>query len=143
MTWSIVPIHAFWDAWVHERDILCPFGRAHESTEVESRAAAMYGMVLSCVASTLDGTALDESVELSGDGGGTFRLEALDGTIKVSLIEDNRGGEALYGALPDVVDSLVGRGPGLGEVLSGPLERVERLATFRRFMLSPTQRMPI
>jgi len=69
-----------------------------------------------------------------------FRLETHDD--KVTTTVGNGDGEVsnaepLWGALTDVVDSLVGRGPDLTEVLRGPPERVQRLGTLRAFMLLP------
>ena len=157
--WSIAVLHVFWDAWVHERDILMPLRRAHDSPVIESRAAATYGLTMSCLPVLITGAPLDETVVLTGDGGGVFRLEVRNGgphareltpagfravgqvTITVgdrAVVGDSDGGvEPLRGALDDVVDSLVGRGPDLGQVLSGPPERVQRLETFRKFLLRP------
>jgi uncharacterized protein (TIGR03083 family) len=135
--WSIVVLHVFWDAWVHERDIVLPLGRVHESPEIESRAAAAFGLIISGVAFRLLGTPLYETVVLEGDGGGVFRLDVRDETVTVSLDGEERGGDALRGALPDVVDSLIGRAPQLGEVLHGPADRVAPLGTLGRFMRTP------
>lgn len=142
--WSVVALHVLWDAWVHERDILLPLGRPHDVPAVESRAAAAYALALASLAAPmLGGTQRDESnqtVLLAGDGGGTFRLDAHDETITVAA--DDREGygsdaDPLRGALADVVDSLVGRGPELADVLRGPPAAVERLGTLRAFMLLP------
>jgi hypothetical protein len=58
-----------------------------------------------------------------------------------TTVGDNDGdvsnSEPLWGALNEVVDSLVGRGPELAEVMRGPPERVQRLGMFRAFMLQP------
>jgi len=135
--WSIIGLHVFWDAWVHERDIVVPLGRVHDSPAIESRAAATYGLVMSGVPFALLGLPRGETVVLDGDGGGLFELEVDDGCVTVRA----RGGEdasnALRGALPSAVDSLVGRAPDLGEVLQGPAERVEALGQMRRFMMTP------
>ena len=135
--WSIVVLHIFWDAWVHERDVVLPLGREHESSEIESRAAAAFGLLISGVPFTLLGTPLDETVVLEGEGGGRFRLDVRDGTITVSVNGDEETGEALRGRLPDVIDSLIGRAPELGEVLHGPAERVQQLGMLGRFMRTP------
>jgi hypothetical protein len=147
-------LHALWDAWVHERDILLPLRRRCESPAVESRAAATYGLTIGCVPIGLAGTPLDETVVLAGDGGGMFQLEVRDcrqngrqlaafdyhaaGKVTITVGDgDGSDIEPLRGALAGVVDSLVGRGPELTEVLHGPPERVERLGMFRAFMLLP------
>jgi uncharacterized protein (TIGR03083 family) len=135
--WSIVVLHGFWDAWLHERDIVIPMGRLHESPEIESRAAATYGLVMSCVPFALFGTPFDETVVLDGDGGGLFQLEARESTVTTWVGGDEDSRDPLRGALPDVVDSLLGRGPQLTAVLHGPAERVEALGTLRQFILAP------
>jgi hypothetical protein len=114
-----------------------PLGREHESSEIESRAAAAFGLLISGVPFTLLGTPLDETVVLEGEGGGRFRLDVRDGTITVSVNGDEETGEALRGRLPDVIDSLIGRAPELGEVLHGPAERVQQLGMLGRFMRTP------
>lgn len=134
--WSIAVLHVVWDAWVHERDIVLPLRRRHESPPAESRAAAAYGLTLACVPVMLQRTRLDESVELAGDGGGLFRVEGSGATMTTTVCDASRD-DALYGILPEVVDSLVGRGDELTGVLRGPRERVERLGMFRAFMLLP------
>jgi uncharacterized protein (TIGR03083 family) len=132
--WSIVVLHVFWDAWVHERDVVLPTGRGHGSSEIESRAAAVFGLLTSGLPFMLVGTPLDETVVLDGDGGGCFRLEVRDETVTVLVNGEEEAGEALRGALPGVVDSLIGRAPELREVLHGPADRVQRLGRLGRFM---------
>jgi uncharacterized protein (TIGR03083 family) len=154
--WSIAALHLFWDAWVHERDILVPLRRAHESPTVESRAAATYGLTMGCLPAIVLGAPLDETVVLSGNGGGMFRLHVhtdrpsgrqlrlagyrAAGNVTITAGNgdgDRAGPQPLRGRLVDVIDSLVGRGADLNEVLHGPPERVERLGMLRAFMLPP------
>jgi hypothetical protein len=83
------------------------------------------------------GTPCKETLVLEGDGGGRFRLEVRDETVTVTVNGEEETGEALRGALPGVVDSLIGRAPDLGEVLHGPAERVQQLGMLGRFMRMP------
>lgn len=136
VAWSALALHVFWDAWVHERDILLPQGRPHMSPEIETRAAAAYGVVMSGAPSVLLGRSLDEAFQLQGPGGGMFHLRVDDGVVTTTLTDDAVAADPLRGQLPVVVDSLVGRGAELTEVLHGPIERVERVAVLRRFMRS-------
>jgi uncharacterized protein (TIGR03083 family) len=153
--WSIAVLHVFWDAWVHERDILLPMGRSHESPALESRAAAAYGFTMSCLPALVTGSGIEETVVLSGAGGGVFVLEAGSAgphprqltaagfpatgqvTITISDSEVDDTAQPLLGSLVEVVDSLVGRGQALDEVLRGPSERVRPLELFRNFLLRP------
>jgi uncharacterized protein (TIGR03083 family) len=153
--WSIAALHVFWDAWVHERDILIPLGQPQDSPAVESRAAATYGLLMAGLPTLAGDTSLDETIVLAGDGGGVFRLEArgdlrsgrqftmagypAEGTIWITVDDGDGAGrepELLDGTLVNVVDSLVGREPELTEALQGPPERVQRLSVLRAFMLS-------
>ena len=61
------------------------------------------------------------------------------GTTTISVGDGDVDGDVdpLRGALVDVVDSLVGRGPELTEVLHGPPKRVQRLGMLRAFTLLP------
>src|SRR4051794_34416213 len=135
--WSTLVLHLFWDAWVHERDVLIPLGRPQESPEVESTAAAAHGLLMSGLPFKLLHRPLDETVVLDGAGGGVFRLAATDDTVTVARNGSDESDDALRGPLPDVVDSLVGREPELAKALHGPPERVEPLGMFRRFMFTP------
>lgn len=143
--WSVAVLHVVWDAWVHERDIVLPVRRPHDSPAVESRAVAAYGLaVAGCLSVMFQGTSVDESFDLAGDGGGAFRLVAGHGPgagqqFTVTACADaDLDAEPLRGDLADVVDSLVGREGDLVETLHGPPERVERLGTMRGLMLLPT-----
>jgi uncharacterized protein (TIGR03083 family) len=134
--WSFVVLHLFWDAWVHERDIVISRGDSHPSTAAESRVAAIVGLVMAGMPSKLLGAPLDETLLLSGDGGGLFRLVVDDGVITVT-VDGPAVNDALRGTLGAVVDSMVGRPPALADVLAGPSERIRVLGTFGRFMESP------
>lgn len=136
LPWSIVAIHAFWDAWVHERDILLPSGHAHRSPAAESRGAAIYGLMMSCVPALLAGAEVRERVVLDGDGGGLFSAQVTRDAVTVVVSQPDQAGDALRGSLPEVVDAMAGRGRALPDVLEGPPDRVEQLAGFARFMRS-------
>jgi predicted Rdx family selenoprotein len=83
---------------------------------------------------------MNETVLLAGDGGGTFELDAKTNNVTVTVHDTDAGApgpSSLRGVLPDVVDSLVGRGRELTEVLHGPRAAVEQLGVLRAFMLLP------
>ena len=130
--WSVVALHAFWDAWVHERDVVLPLGRRHVSTACEARAAALFGLFMAAVPSKLLGRPLDETLVLAGEGGGKFHLVVDDDIVSVEVSEGTKAGDALRGRLPEVVDALIGRGA-LEDVLEGPVERILPLGSLARF----------
>lgn len=155
--WSIAVLHLFWDAWIHERDILLPLGEQQTSPAHEQRAAAAYGILIASLPNVALGRSFAEELVLSGSGGGWFGLEVrsgggdarqltmvglpASGTVSVTAAEDvdpeSASAAPLTGRLVDVVDALVGRDPELLAALAGPSERVERLSIFRNFMLAP------
>jgi uncharacterized protein (TIGR03083 family) len=144
--WSVAVLHIVWDAWVHERDIVLPLGRHHDTPAVEARSVAAYGLALAGGASAmLGGGHLDEVLELSGEGGGQFRvaIRTHQGHAQFTVTCDTEGmatdpaAEPLRGELAHVVDALVGRQPDLADALHGPAERVQALTPFRTLMLSP------
>lgn len=153
--WSTAVLHVFWDAWIHERDILLPLGEPHDSPPIESRAAAAYGLLMAVLPTLAAGGSLKEVVALSGQGGGSFLIEAdggtggrplslaglpVEGTVTVKGADDDAAGRvdgALTGTLVEVVDSLVGREPDLTQALHGPPDRVQGLGFLRAFMLTP------
>ncbi|MGH9045802.1 MAG: maleylpyruvate isomerase family mycothiol-dependent enzyme [Acidimicrobiales bacterium] len=157
VTWSIAALHVFWDAWVHERDILIPLGRPQAASAMESRAAAIYGLLMAGLPRLAVGGSLEETIVLTGEGGGVFLVEVrhepgsgrqlrmagypAEGSITVTVDEGDDAGaggdEPLHGQLVDVVDSLVGRQPELSEALVGPSERLQALNMLRVFMLLP------
>ena len=114
-----------------------PLRRNEAFARDRAHRAAAFGLVISGVPFTLLGTPLQETVVLEGEGGGRFRLDVRDETVTVSVDGDEGGGDALRGALPDVVDSLIGRVPPLADVLRGPADRVEPLGMLGRFMRTP------
>lgn len=139
--WSVVALHVFWDAWVHERDIVRSLGRPHVTTPTESRAAAAFGLLIAGMPFMLASASFDEVIVLEGDGGGRYELAVHDGTVTVGIDVAQAEDGALRGVLPDVVDALVGRDPDLMDALEGPRERINALGTLRRFMLASPNRM--
>lgn len=146
--WSVGVLHLFWDAWLHERDILIPLEQRQHSTEAESTAAGIYGLIMAALPILAIGGGFDETVQLTGTGGGSFRLRVdadpehgrafslaglpAAGTITVTVDRSDTG--ELSGTLEDVVDFLCGRD---SSPPVGPVERVGQLSMLRAFMLAP------
>lgn len=108
--------HAFWDSWLHERDILEPLGLAPAIEPDELLAATWYTLVVGA----LQGGLLDDAAPV-GPGpaapiDATLRFEELpDDPLRVEIgtgvsITRPDGGDAFSaGAAVDVVESLAGR----------------------------------
>ena len=132
--WTMFVLHVFWDSWLHERDVVLPLGRPHDSSEIENRWAAAYGVSIAAVPTLMiePGVRVGERIGLQGAGGGAFALDVL-GEVRVSF-DGAIQPDDLRGELGPVLDSMAGRGPELDEVLHGPSERVARLAYVRAFL---------
>jgi hypothetical protein len=102
------------------------------------------------------GASLDETLILTGEGGGAYRVEVRSDTQNdrefamagypargaVSITIDDhaalgRGSQTISGSLVNSVDSLVGREPELTDALEGSPEGVQSLGMLRTFMLIP------
>ena len=46
MDWMILVLHAFWDSWLHERDVLLAQGRDHPTDGDATGYAAAYGVFI-------------------------------------------------------------------------------------------------
>lgn len=108
--------HAFWDSWLHERDILEPLGLAPPIEPDELLAATWYTLVVGA----LQGGLLDDA-EPVGPGPTvpidvTLRFEELpDDALRIEIdtgvrVTRTNGGDALVaGSAVAVVESLAGR----------------------------------
>ena len=108
--------HAFWDSWLHERDILEPLGLAPPIEPDELLAATWYTLVVGA----LQGGLLDDAESVGPGPEGpidtTLRFEELpDDALRIEIDTGVRitradGGDTFSaGAAVDVVESLAGR----------------------------------
>ena len=44
MDWTVFVLHAFWDSWLHERDILLARGTGHPTDDDATGYATAYGL---------------------------------------------------------------------------------------------------
>ena len=104
MDWTVLMLHAFWDSWIHERDVLLARGADHPTDGDATAYATAYGVFIAAAVASMFGGQVQERLILGGDGGGIFEV-------------DNRGGVTLTvqratGAGPraaEVADALAGR----------------------------------
>lgn len=82
--WRLLVTHIFWDAWLHERDILLPLGQTHATPEGEARLAIAYGVLMAGVLPGFMGIPIDAELRLGGSGEGTFHLR-VDGAADVRV----------------------------------------------------------
>ncbi|MFE9252472.1 maleylpyruvate isomerase N-terminal domain-containing protein [Streptomyces sp. NPDC007088] len=131
LDWSVASAHTFWDAWMHERDVVLPRGQLVECPVHETRLATMYGLLCAAAPASRREDYVHTRLRLEGGADGAYVLTAVDGVLRV-LGTPGDGSEELTGAVGATLDSLAGRGPDLAEVLDGSSPAVEQLSLLRR-----------
>lgn len=141
--WRLFVTHIFWDAWIHERDLLLPLGLEPEASDAETRLAAAYGFHTAAIMIGLLGTPFDTTLRLEGAGSGAYRVVAdgLDVTVSVRPLESVDGPS--NGIAIAVTDALAGRGPRLGTVLDAPPDVVDALSQVGAFLQGGAPAPPI
>ncbi|MEU5536017.1 DinB family protein [Streptomyces sp. NPDC020362] len=125
--WSVTSVHCLWDAWMHERDICLPLGRAMSLNDDELRLMVMYSLMAAAAPAAWVQNYVDTVVGLSGSPDSAYHVAHSDGDVHVYA-----GGSPQHKAsMETVVDSLAGRGPELSEVFRSSGESVRKLALLR------------
>jgi hypothetical protein len=121
MDWTVLVLHAFWDSWLHERDVLLASGREHPADGDASIYAAAYGLFIAAAVAAMFGSKVHEELTLGGDGGGVFELDSREGVTLTVTRVTTAGPPAA-----DVTDALAGRLP--ATALPGDLSASSRAA---------------
>jgi hypothetical protein len=74
MDWTVLLLHAFWDSWIYERDVLLARGTDHPTDGDATVYAAAYGLFIAAAVASMFGDQVQEKLTLGGDGGGVFDL---------------------------------------------------------------------
>jgi uncharacterized protein (TIGR03083 family) len=128
MDWTILILHAAWDSWLHERDILLPRGAEPHADDDAIFYATAYGLFIATAVASMSGWQGRAELSLSGSGGGTFALASREAVTLTAA----RG----HGAGPDAAqtaDALGGRAAvaaALAELPSDSRQALLRLANF-------------
>jgi uncharacterized protein (TIGR03083 family) len=128
MDWTILVLHAFWDSWLHERDVLLARGREHPTDGDATRYATAYGLFIAAAVASMFGDQVQEQLTLGGDGGGVFDLEAR-GTVTLTVTRATTAGPPAA----QVADALAGRAPiqaVLGDLPAASRAALSRMADF-------------
>jgi uncharacterized protein (TIGR03083 family) len=126
--WTILVLHAFWDSWLHERDVLLARGREHPTDGDATRYATAYGVFIAAAVASMFGDQVQEKLMLGGDGGGVFDLEAR-GAVTLTVTRETAAGPPA----DQVADALAGRAPipaVLGDLPAGSRAALSGLADF-------------
>jgi uncharacterized protein (TIGR03083 family) len=131
--WRLFVTHMFWDAWMHERDLLLPLGRPAPTPEAEARLATAYGLHSVGIMNGLTGDPIDVTLHLDGTGAGTYSLTAENADARVTVAPPSPGAPPMGDALL-VSDAIAGRPPALGAVLDAPPDVVDALGRLAGFL---------
>jgi uncharacterized protein (TIGR03083 family) len=131
--WWLSLLHAMYDSWVHERDVLLPLGHdpGVERDEVDAVLAYSLGLVPLLMRGLGDGEPFGAVV--CG-----FQVTTGEGLITVRRLgsESPPGAPVLTGDPALVVDAISGRGS-LEEALTGDATTIRRLGALARFFTTP------
>ena len=122
MDWTILVLHAFWDSWLHERDVLLAQGREHPTDGDATIYATAYGLFIAAAVAAMFGEQVQEKLTLSG--GGVFDLDSRDG-VTLTVTRATIAGQPTA----EVTDALAGRPPAATQL--GDLPASSRAALFR------------
>jgi uncharacterized protein (TIGR03083 family) len=104
--WTVGMLHAFWDSWLHERDVLLARGREHPTDGDATRYATAYGLFIATAVARMYGDQVQETLTLGGDGGGVFDLDSCHAVTLTATKMTTAGPPAAQ-----VTDALAGRAP--------------------------------
>jgi uncharacterized protein (TIGR03083 family) len=135
MDWTVLWLHGFWDAWIHERDVLLARGAEHPTDGDAIAYAIAYGVFISAAVGSMFGAPVRETLTLGGDGGGVIDVDSTDG-VTVTL---SRAG-SMGPRAAELVDALAGRAPDaavLDDLPAGSRTGLMALADFFRTPVEP------
>jgi uncharacterized protein (TIGR03083 family) len=114
MDWTVLALHAHWDSWLHERDVLLAQGREHPTDDDATFYATAYGLFIAAAVAPIFGDQVREKLTLGGDGGGIFDVESRRGAATLAVTRMVTTGPPAA----QVTDALAGRSTNAA-VLSG------------------------
>jgi len=75
MDWPILVLRAFWNSWLHERDVLLAGSRKHPTDGHATFYAAAYGVFIAPAVAARRSQPVRQKLTLGGLGGGVFDLD--------------------------------------------------------------------
>ena len=126
--WTMNVAHLLWDSWIHERDVLIPFGIEQRSPVNEERLVGLYGVFMSAVPSKLFDQAMSATVELVGHNRSTLSL-SFDGR-QIRCRENSGAAVGATGEHGPAIDALAGRGLAVEQALPGAPPEMGLLAAY-------------
>jgi uncharacterized protein (TIGR03083 family) len=102
--WTVRILHAFWDSWIHERDVLFARGAEHPTDSDATAYATAYGIFIAAAVAPMFGGQVQQKLKLASDGGGIFEVDSRDGVTLTVHRVTTAGPPAA-----EVADALAGR----------------------------------
>ncbi len=136
--WTVLMLHAFWDSWLHERDVLLARGRDHPTDGDATLYATAYGLFIATAVASKFGDQMQEKLTLGSDGGGVFNLDSR-GAVTLTVTRITTAGPTAA----EVTDALAGRAPipaVLGDLPASTRAALSRMADFFN---TPVQQNPV
>jgi uncharacterized protein (TIGR03083 family) len=107
MDWTVLVLHAFWDSWIHERDVLLARDTEHSTDDDATLYVTAYGLFIAAAVASMFGDQVQEKLKLGGgDGGGVFDLDSR-GAVTLTVNRVTTAGKPAA----EVADALAGRSP--------------------------------
>ena len=125
-----VALHALWDAWVHERDILLPLGHAPVEEADEVTASLVYAAILGPAVMAASGHPSTGRLTIRGEEPAIQFVVDAGETVVARQLEDGDGDAALLsGPAVELVEGLSTRAPLHHHLSPGDSWLVDGLAT--------------
>ena len=128
MDWTVLVLHAFWDSWIHERDVLLARGTEHPTDDDAAVYATAYGLFIAAAVASMFGDQVHEELTLGGDGSGVFDLDSR-GAVTLTVNRVTTAGKPAA----EVADALAGRSlvaAALGDLPTSSRTALSRIANF-------------
>jgi uncharacterized protein (TIGR03083 family) len=137
MDWTVFVLHAFWDSWLHERDVLLPRGTEHPTDDDATAYATAYGLFIAAAVASMFGDPVQEKLTLGGDGGGVFGLDSR-GAVTLTVTRTTAAGPPAA----QVTDALAGRAQTAAVLGDLPASSRAALSHLADFFNTPIEQSP-
>jgi uncharacterized protein (TIGR03083 family) len=138
MDWTVLVLHAYWDSWIHERDLLLARGAEHPTDDDATFYATSYGLFIAAAVAQLFGHPVRQKMTLSGDGGGVFELDGSGRVVTLRATQVTAGGPPAA----KVTDALAGRSSVATILCDLPSDSCAALSCLADFFNAPAESSP-
>jgi uncharacterized protein (TIGR03083 family) len=137
MDWTVFFLHGFWDSWIHERDVLLARGAEHPTDDDATAYATAYGLFIAAAVASMFGDQVQETLKVSGDGGGVLDLDSRGGvTLTVNRVT------TVGTPAAEVADALAGRSPVAAALSDLSANSRVALSSVANFFNTPVEQSP-